>query len=228
MSKNTETTPTTAIRQLLTIISKNSVNLGLFSILTVGLISLTYVLTESRINQQMRDFEARALKEVVPNHMHDNILLDTTISLPPSKLLSTQKVRTGYVACKKGKPVAVILPTIAPDGYSGRIDLLVGIKADGTLTGVRVVSEKETPGLGDKIETSVSNWIFSFTGKSIGNPDPKGWAVKKDGGIFDQFTGATITPRAVVGAIYRSLEYFRENKNTLLNKNQIKQIHHND
>ena len=104
---------------------------------------------------------------------------------------------------------------MAPDGYSGNIHLLVAIKYDGTLAGVRVVNHKETPGLGDAVEAERSNWILGFTGKSLTNPGKKGWAVKRDGGQFDQFTGATITPRAVVKAVYKTLEYYQQHKTQL-------------
>ena len=112
-------------------------------------------------------------------------------------------------------PVAVVLALIAPDGYGGPIKLLVGINADGSLAGVRVVNHHETPGLGDAIDTRRSNWILGFTGRSLGDPSPAQWAVRKDGGVFDQFTGATITPRAVVKAVKRALVYFEAHRDTL-------------
>jgi len=115
-----------------------------------------------------------------------------------------------------GKPVAVLATPVAPDGYSGSIKLLVGVYADGTLAGVRVLAHKETPGLGDAIEATRSDWILTFEGKSLNNPPPKAWAVKKDGGAFDQFTGATITPRAVVKAARQFLIYFQQHKEQLL------------
>jgi len=110
----------------------------------------------------------------------------------------------------------VILQAIAPDGYSGAIHLLVGIHADGRVAGVRVIGHRETPGLGDKIELAKSPWIRSFEGKSLSSPEAEGWAVKKDRGEFDQFAGATITPRAVVGAVHRALQYFDAHKAELL------------
>jgi len=121
-----------------------------------------------------------------------------------------------YIAIKDGRPSAVILQAIAPDGYSGAIHLLVGIHADGRVAGVRVIGHRETPGLGDKIELAKSPWIRSFDGKSLTNPAADGWAVKKDRGEFDQFAGATITPRAVVGAVHRALQYFDAHKAELL------------
>ena len=104
------------------------------------------------------------------------------------------------------------MSSIAPNGYNGPIHLLVGIKADGTLAGVRVVKHRETPGLGDVVEISRSDWILGFNDRSLSKPDEKGWKVKRDGGIFDQFTGATITPRAVVKAVHNALLYFEKNQ----------------
>jgi electron transport complex protein RnfG len=121
-----------------------------------------------------------------------------------------------YRALLDGKPVAVFLQPTAPDGYSGSIKLLVAILENGTIAGVRVLNHRETPGLGDYIETNKSSWIHGFIGRSLGNPEPKLWQVKRDGGVYDQFTGATITPRAVVRAVARSLEYFQTHRATLL------------
>ena len=125
---------------------------------------------------------------------------------------------TVYRARKQGKPVALALTTFAPDGYNGTIKILVGINYNGSLAGIRIVSHHETPGLGDAIETDRSNWVYQFNNKSLVNPTPKKWGVKRDGGVFDQFTGATITPRAVVKAVYRSLLYYQANRKMLFSK----------
>ncbi|MGI9273345.1 MAG: electron transport complex subunit RsxG [Endozoicomonas sp.] len=199
-------------------ITRNSLSLGLFAVLTVGLIASTYVFTKERIADQVRAFEARALMEILPRETHDNTLLDTRVTLAPERLLSNTEEKDAFVAFKEGQPVAVILPVVAPDGYSGRIELLVGINVNGSLAGVRAVTHKETPGLGDKISLKVTDWILGFTGKSLQTPKPEGWAVRKDGGQFDQFAGATITPRAVVAAVYRSLQYFADNRDVLFTK----------
>ena len=201
---------------LLKSVTRNSLSLGLFAMFTVGLISLTYVLTKDRIDDQIRAYEARALMEILPPETHDNVLLDTRINLQPSIQLGTQREREAYVAFKNGEAVAVIMPVIAPDGYNGRIEMLVGINRDGTIAGVRAITHRETPGLGDKINTNVTDWILDFNGKSLINPSQSNWAVRKDGGEFDQFAGATITPRAVVASVYRALEYFKANKKHLL------------
>lgn len=197
-------------------IFRNSLGLGLFAVFTVGLISVTWIMTQERIETQVRAYEAKALMEILPADTHDNTLVDSKIRLEPSRLLSSQDQREAYIALDDGEVSAVILPVTAPDGYSGRIELLVGINRNGTLAGVRAITHKETPGLGDKINTNVTDWILGFAGKSLTTPAKEDWGVKKDGGAFDQFTGATITPRAVVAAVYRALQYFEANRNLLL------------
>ncbi|MCK5893065.1 MAG: electron transport complex subunit RsxG [Endozoicomonadaceae bacterium] len=197
-------------------ISKNSLTLGMFAVLTTGLVALTWHTTRDQISDQVRASEEKALHEILPPDTFSNSLLDTRITLPASERLGPHShPPKGYVAFMQERPVAVILPMVAPDGYSGRIHLLVGIYADGRISGARVISHKETPGLGDRIDTRISNWILSFNGKSRNNPSDTGWAVRKDGGEFDQFTGATITPRAVVATIHRGLNYFSDYQSTL-------------
>ena len=118
--------------------------------------------------------------------------------------------------------MAIVFDHVAPDGYNGDIHLLTGILADGRISGVRVVSHKETPGLGDPIELDRSDWILAFTSRSLEDPGPEAWGVRRDGGIFDQFTGATITPRAVVEAVQRVLEYHQANRDALYRRNEQK------
>ncbi|MBF7729765.1 electron transport complex subunit RsxG [Pseudomonas sp. N040] len=192
---------------------KNSLVLGLFAILTVGLVAITEQGTAERIALAERDAKSRALSELLPAGSYDNHLQDTLRRLHDPSLGS--KASPAYLATLDGKPAAVILQVTTPEGYSGSIDLLVGILADGRLAGVRVIRHKETPGLGDKIELAKSDWIRSFAGKSLDSP-ADGWAVKKDGGQFDQFAGATITPRAVVKAVHQALQYFDAHQAELL------------
>ncbi|MCJ0974927.1 electron transport complex subunit RsxG [Pseudomonas sp. PS1] len=194
---------------------KNSLVLGLFAIVTVGGVTLLQQFTAERIQSSERAAQLRALNEVLPRDSYDNQLLDNALELH-DPLLGTRNPLPAYIAMKDGQPSAVILQAIAPDGYSGAIQLLVGIRADGRIAGVRVLSHRETPGLGDKIELAKSPWIRSFEDRSLADPGDAGWAVKKDRGDFDQFAGATITPRAVVGAVHRALRYFDANKQALL------------
>lgn len=186
---------------------KNSLVLGLFAVVTVGVVSLTQLATRDRIAAAERDAQARALTEILPKGSYDNHLLDNSVSIFDEKLLGNKTPQAAYIALKGGQPTAVILKVTAPDGYGGAIHLLVGVQADGSLAGVRALNHKETPGLGDKIDLAKSQWIHSFDGKSLNNPDNDGWAVKKDRGQFDQFAGATITPRAVVKAVHKALQY---------------------
>ena len=190
---------------------KNSLVLALFAAITVAVVAITQQSTESRIAAEQRAAQIRALGEILPAHSYDNALLDNVIVLNES-LLGHRKDTPAYLASLDGEPAAVILQANAPDGYSGTISLLIGIMADGTLSGVRVIQHKETPGLGDAIELAKSAWITSFNGKSLTNPSERGWAVKKDQGEFDQFAGATITPRAVVKAVHKALQYFDHNQ----------------
>ncbi|WP_205341361.1 electron transport complex subunit RsxG [Denitrificimonas caeni] len=189
---------------------KNSLLLALFAAVTVAVVAITQQSTESRIATEERAAQIRALGEILPAHSYDNALLDSVIYLNES-LLGHRTDTPTYIASVEGQPAAVILQANAADGYSGTISLLIGIMADGTLSGVRVIHHKETPGLGDRIELAKSQWIKSFDGKSLNNPEERGWAVKKDQGDFDQFAGATITPRAVVTAVHKALQYFDQN-----------------
>ncbi|HCL14702.1 MAG TPA: electron transport complex subunit RsxG [Pseudomonas sp.] len=194
---------------------KNATVLGLFAIVTVGAVTLLQQGTAERIQAAERAAQVRALGEILPTGSYDNHLHDDSV-LVQDRLLGNRSPLPAYIAIKDGRPSAVILQAIAPDGYSGAIHLLVGIHADGRVAGVRVIGHRETPGLGDKIELAKSPWIRSFDGKSLTNPAADGWAVKKDRGEFDQFAGATITPRAVVGAVHRALQYFDAHKAELL------------
>ncbi|WP_339487878.1 electron transport complex subunit RsxG [Pseudomonas sp. EL_65y_Pfl2_R95] len=194
---------------------KNSLVLGLFAVVTVGTVALTQLGTASRIETSKREAQVRALAEILPNGSYDNHLLDNVVEVFDPKLLGIKTPQDAYIALKNGKPSAIILKATAPDGYSGAIQLLIGINANGTLAGVRALSHRETPGLGDRIDLSKSRWILGFNGKSLSNPDESGWAVKKDRGEFDQFAGATITPRAVVKAVHKALQYFDANEQQL-------------
>jgi Na+-translocating ferredoxin:NAD+ oxidoreductase subunit G len=136
--------------------------------------------------------------------VHDSELLGTTAAVPV------------YRARRNGETIAIVIAPVAPDGYSGSIRLLVGIDREGRVLGVRVTAHKETPGLGDAIDKRKSPWILGFDGKSLQDPPAARWAVRKDGGDFDEFTGATITPRAVVGAVAGALVYFERHRDELL------------
>lgn len=193
----------------------SAILLGVFSILGTGLVALTHEATAERIAANHRALLLKSLHQLVPPQMHDNDMINDVIAVRDPKLLGTDQPVQVYRARRQGKPVAVIINSVAPDGYSGSIELLVAIRYDGTLLGVRVLKHRETPGLGDAIDSSRSDWILGFNGRSLQDPAPAGWAVKRDGGVFDQFTGATISPRAVVKAVYQTLLYYEKHRDAL-------------
>lgn len=180
-----------------------------FAVVGTGLVAVTYTSTRDIIAEAQRAALEASLNQLVPPDRYDNRITEDRIEVVAPEWLGTGEPVTVYRARKNGRPVALFATPVAPDGYSGPIQLLIGVYIDGTLAGVRVLSHKETPGLGDGIDEKRSPWILAFDGKSLDNPRPDGWKVKKDGGVFDQLTGATITPRAVVKATRKFLEYVR-------------------
>lgn len=205
--------------------SKNSVLLGAFALVTTALLALTAEFTKERIATAERAAQQQALFEIIPRARHNNDLLSDTIKIPESAWAGLGLKSGGeiYVARHSDETIAVIIPALAPDGYSGDIRMMVGINADGTIAGVRVIDHKETPGLGDKIDLKKTQWILGFNGKSLNSaeslPKTTKWQVKKDGGDFDQFAGATITPRAVVNQVRRVLEFVDAHRDELFKKN---------
>ena len=193
--------------------------LTLFAAIGAALVGVTFIQTEDDIRYNEKLTLLRKLNNIIPAESYDNDLLLDTIIIKPCRLLSTKEDSLAYRARKNNQNVAVVFSSIAANGYNGSIHLLVGVNADGSLSGVRVVKHRETPGLGDVVESSRSNWILGFDNKSLSNPDSKHWKVKRDGGVFDQFTGATITPRAVVNAVHDALLYFEKNQDRLFSVN---------
>jgi len=196
-----------------TIIS--AIILGLFAIIGTTLVSFTHEATKERIATNQRMALLRSLHNVIQPDEHDNDIFTDIVMVTNPTLLGSADPVPVYRARKQGKPVAAVIAAVAPGGYNGSIYLLVGIYHDATLAGVRVVRHIETPGLGDLIDEQKSDWILGFREKSLQNTQKAGWKVKRDGGEFDQFTGATITPRAVVKAVYNSLIYFKQNRELL-------------
>ncbi|MDH3354777.1 MAG: electron transport complex subunit RsxG [Chromatiales bacterium] len=188
--------------------------LGLFAVLGTGMVSYTYQMTKPQIKENERQAILKNLHAIISPKEHNNPIEQDTIEVIDPLLGSNKPIKI-YRARMDKLPVAAIINSIAPDGYGGNIYLLVAIRYNGTLAGVRVVSHHETPGLGDGIEAERSNWVFAFKGRSLSNPTDRGWGVKKDGGEFDQFTGATITPRVVVKAIYKTLKYYSQHRDAI-------------
>ncbi len=188
-------------------VSVAGILLALFATAGTALVAVTNDLTADKIAANEREALLQSLVALVPANSIDNDIVTDTQIARQKDLLGSEETLV-YLGRKQGKPVAAVFSSVVPNGYSGPIKLLVAVRTDGTLGGVRVVSHKETPGLGDKVEENRSDWIYSFNGKSLANPEYTRWKVKKDGGDFDQFTGATITPRAIVNAVKNTLMYF--------------------
>lgn len=195
--------------------AKTGVALALFALVGTALLAITNEATKDRIAEEERLFTLSTLSEMVSSDIYDNELVADSFQLIAPEYLGNDKPKTVYRARKNNAPVAAVIGTTAPDGYSDNIDMLVAIDIDGKLLGVRVVKHKETPGLGDGIDIRRNDWITGFDGRSLINPDARGWAVKKDNGIFDQLTGATITPRAVVKAVHLCLQYFEQQQSLI-------------
>lgn len=183
--------------------------LGLVSTLAAALLVGANLVTREPIAQREAEDLRASLAQVVPEALHDNNLLEDTVDIRDGA-----QVTRVYRARRQGAVSAMAYRMVA-QGYSGDIVLLLGVAPDGSILGVRVLSHAETPGLGDRIEVQKSDWILGFSGLSLDNPATAGWAVKKDGGVFDSFSGATITPRAVVAGIRRGLELYRAHRREL-------------
>ncbi|MFI0400631.1 MAG: electron transport complex subunit RsxG [Thiolinea sp.] len=195
-------------------VSKPTLLLAGFAVAGTLLLAGVHNLTAQQIAESERLGLLKRINTLVEASRYDNNPLEDKISLPPAELNSSEPVLV-YRLRKQNQPVAAIFTATTPDGYSGNIRLVVGVNADQTLAGVRVLTHKETPGLGDWIDAEKSDWILGFSGKSLQNPKDTGWTVKKEGGEFDQFTGATITPRAVVAAVKQVLVWSEQHIDTL-------------
>ena len=186
--------------------------LGVAVLLATSLLAAGHLATREAIAERRAEDLKTSLSQVVPSALHDNDLLESPLDVIGN---NGQPLRV-YRAETQQTVTAVAFAISAPDGYSGTIEMLLGIANDGRVLGVRVLSHGETPGLGDKIETTKSDWILGFDGFSLNNLPIERWAVKKDGGQFDQFTGATITPRAVVKAVKQGLAFYHQQQAMLL------------
>lgn len=186
-----------------------------FSLVGTALLAFTHESTKgpiaaSEIAKKMKEFD-----EVLPSSEHNNSLTNDTVKIPQGGELGNREDTLAYIAKLDGKPQAVILETTAHDGYSGDIKLLLAVRVNGTVAGVRVITHKETPGLGDYIDIAHGNWIKSFDGLSITTRPDMQWKVKKDGGQFDYMAGATITPRAVVKAVHQAVTFVGQHQSML-------------
>jgi electron transport complex protein RnfG len=197
-----------------TAVNRNSKILALFAIACTAIVGLIHSLTKDQIVFQQQQDLLRNLNSIITEDSYNNVIYRDCYILSGAALgtVDSQKV---YRARNNKNPIAAAITTVAPDGYSGNIELLIAININGSVSGVRTLKHQETPGLGDKIEVRKSDWIKSFNTQKLANKNDSRWLVKKDGGMFDQFTGATITPRAVVRAVKNTVTYFNEHKDKI-------------
>lgn len=194
---------------------KTTLTMMVFALLGTALLAYFFEITRVPIEASEKEARLALFKQILPESAYDNALLTDVVELPPSALLGSQHPTIANIAKLNHQVAGVILEAVAHDGYSGDIKLLIAIRADGSISGVRVLAHKETPGLGDYIDITHGKWIQLFNDESLSKSPPQLWQVKKDGGKFDYMVGATITPRAVVKAVLKALQFFEQNKKML-------------
>ncbi|WP_425557046.1 electron transport complex subunit RsxG [Ferrimonas gelatinilytica] len=196
--------------------TRNGLLLALFGLAAAGLVALTHEGTKDRIAEQQKQQLVATLAQILPGDLYNNAPHDDCRLLQSRQYLGTREPQPAFIARRDSEPVAMAMETVAPDGYNGDIHLIVGIRWNGEILGVRTLNHNETPGLGDLIDIRRSDWVTRFSGYQLESEKDPRFAVKRDGGEFDQFTGATITPRAYVKAVKNALIYFNSNKAKLL------------
>ena len=194
---------------------KTAITMLAFASIGTSLLAYVFDITRAPIEASEKEARLALFKEILPVNVYDNDLLKTTVEIGPNDLLGNRISTIANIAKYNNKTAGVVLEAIAHDGYSGDIKLLIAIRADGSISGVRVLAHKETPGLGDYIDIAHGKWIKLFDDESVHKTPTANWQVKKDGGKFDYMVGATITPRAVVKAVLKALQFYEINKQTL-------------
>lgn len=207
------------MRRLTKATLRTALNLLFFTVIGTAILAFTFNLTYELIAQSEERAKLKLINQVAPQSRYDNELIKDTITLAASAQLGTEQDTVAYRGRLKGQPSIIVLEAIAPDGYSGKINMIVAISYDGTVSGVRVVTHKETPGLGDYIDIAKNQWINLFSGASHTRYQEGDWRVKKDGGQIDYMAGATITPRAVAKAVHKALHYFEDHREQLFAEN---------
>lgn len=194
--------------------------LFVFVIIFTGLLSGAYLWTKPAIEASAAEEKMKLINEVLPHSEYDNALLEDTLTLPAAPELNLTEPTTLYRARQGSQPVALIFEAVAPDGYAGKIRLILAIRSNGQIAGVRVTQHKETPGLGDYVELKKDKnkarpWVTQFQGMALAEVTDKDWKVKKDGGRIDYYAGATVTPRAVTKAVLKAAKWAEANKQQL-------------
>lgn len=193
-------------------IIRNGITLAAMAAVCTTLVAFTYQLTDERIAANDQAWLERSLQPALSGLFFDSDIIDSKLTIPAPHELPGADDAVIYRVYSGETPVAALFVVSARDGYAGEIRLLVGVDIGGAITGVHVLAHRETPGLGDQVESAKSDWVRQFNGRSLGNPQVDGWQIKRDGGDFDQLTGASVTPRAIVKAVRETLEYFEANR----------------
>jgi electron transport complex protein RnfG len=196
-------------------IIKTGLTLAVIAAICTALVALTFQATRERIAANEKALLEQSLQPALAGTFYDSGVSESRLVLPSPHGLPGNEPAVVYRVFAEGEPVAALFAVTARDGFSGPIRILVGIDVDGTVTGVRILRHRETPGLGDKIESARSDWVFQFDGRSMGDPVATGWAIEVDGGEFDQLTGASVTPRAIIKAIRDTLNYFETHQDAI-------------
>lgn len=193
-------------------VMKGGLTLAAIAATCTALVALTFTLTRDRIIANEQAWLERNLEPALSGLFFDSGVTESPLIVPAPHELPGSENAIIYRVYADEEPAAALFVVSARDGYSGPIRLLIGVDVEGTVSGVRILEHRETPGLGDRVESAKSDWILQFDGRSLDNPPPDRWIIKRDGGDFDQLTGATVTPRAIVNAVLEVLLYFAANK----------------
>ena len=191
-----------------TSILKSGITLAVIAAICTALVATTWHLTVDRIAANDKALLEQSLQPALSDIFYDSGVSESRLVLSPPHDLPGSEAAIIYRVYAGSEPVAALFAVTARDGFSGPIRILLGVNYDGVVTGIRILQHKETPGLGDKIDSSRSDWVHQFAGRSLANPVVAQWSIKSDGGQFDQLTGASVTPRAVIKAMRDTLLYF--------------------
>ena len=194
---------------------KGGLTLAIIASICTAMVALTYQLTEARIVANEQAWLERSLQPALSGLFYDSGVTESMLIVPPPHELPGSEAAIIYRVYAKDSPVAALFVVSARDGYAGPIRILVGIDVEGVVSGVHVLEHRETPGLGDRVESTKSDWVKQFNGRSLVDPVVAGWAIKRDGGEFDQLTGASVTPRAITKATKETLLYFDANRDEI-------------